>query len=56
MGYIPLSSIMNATIGITSYYCIMVILHDAKKKIQNGVFVFFLQEEQKPVSFQKNIS
>ena len=27
-----------------------------KKKIQNGVFVFFLQEEQKPVSFQKNIS
>ena len=31
----------------------MVILHDAMKTIQNGVFVFFIKE-QKPVSFQKN--
>ena len=32
VGYIFLSSILNSTIGITSYYCVilkMVILHDA---------------------------
>jgi len=31
-GYISLTSILNAIIGITSYYCVilkMVILHDA---------------------------
>jgi len=52
MGYISLSSILNAIIGITSYYCVilkMVILHDAIKTIQNGDFVFFLKKEQKPV-------
>jgi len=35
---------LNDMIGITSYYCVilqMVILHDAIKTIQNGVFVFF---------------
>jgi len=35
---------LNAIIGITSYYCVilkMVILHDAIKTIQNGVFAFF---------------
>ena len=31
----------------------MVILHDAIKTIQNGIFVFFIKE-QKPVSFQKS--
>jgi len=33
----------------------MVILHDAIKTIQNGVFAFFLKKEQKPVSFQKQL-
>jgi len=57
MGYISLPSILNTLIGMTSYYCVslkMVILHDARKIIQNGVFVFL----SKPVSFvkkQKNI-
>jgi len=32
----------------------MVILHDAIKTIQNSAFVFFPNEEQKPVSLQKN--
>ena len=32
----------------------MVILHDGIKTIQIKVFVFFLREEQKPLSFQKN--
>jgi len=43
-GYISLLSNWNVIIGITSYYCAilkMVILHDAIKTIQNGVFVFF---------------
>jgi len=31
----------------------MVILHNAIKTIQNGVFVFFLKKEQKLVSFKK---
>jgi len=31
----------------------MVILYDAIKTIQNGVFAFFFKE-QKPVSFQEN--
>ena len=56
MGYISLPSNLNAIIGITSYYCVMlkmVILHDALKTIQNRVFMFFLKKEQKPVSFQK---
>jgi len=28
----------------------MVMLHDAIKTILNGVFVFFLKKEQKPIS------
>jgi len=51
-GYISLPSILNAIIGITSYQCVvlkMAILHDAIKTIQNGVFPFFVKEEQKPV-------
>jgi len=31
----------------------MVILHDAIKTIQNGLFSFFLKKEQKPVSLNK---
>jgi len=31
----------------------MVILHDAIKTIENGVFEFFIKKEQKPVSIQK---
>jgi len=56
MGYISLPSNLNAIIGITSYYCVilkMVILHHAIKIIQNEVFVFFVQKEQKTVSIQK---
>ena len=50
MEYISLPSDLNATIGITSYYCVilkMVILHDAIKTIQNGVFVFFFKNSKK---------
>ena len=57
MEYISLPSNLNAIIGITSYYCVilkMVILHRAIKKIQNEVFVFFVQKEQKTVFIQKN--
>ena len=42
MGCISLPSNLNAIIGITSYYCVildMTISHDAIKTIQNGVFV-----------------
>jgi len=45
VGYISLPSNLHAIIGITSYCCVllkMVILHDAIKTIQNGVFVLFL--------------
>jgi len=55
MGYISLPSHLNAIIGITSYYCVilkMVILHDAIKTIQNGVFVFF--KKTKTCFFSKN--
>ena len=51
MGYISLPSIFNSITGITSYYCVvlnMVILYDAIKTIQNGVFAFVLKKEQKP--------
>ena len=58
MGYISLPSIFNSITGITSYYCVvlnMVILYDAIKTIQNGVFAFVLKKEQKPVLFfEKN--
>jgi len=56
MGHISPPSNLNVIKGITSHYYVilkMVILHDAMKTIQNGVFVFFIKE-QKPVSFQKN--
>ena len=46
MGYISLPSNLNATIGITSYYCVILkveILHDAIETIPNGVFVFFFK-------------
>ena len=48
MVYISLPSILNAMIGITSYYCLilkMVVLHNAIKPFQNGVFVFFIKKE-----------
>ena len=54
MGYIGLPSILNAIIGITSYYSVIlkiVILHDGIKTIQNGVFLFSLKKEQNLVSF-----
>jgi len=44
MWYISSPSILNAIVGITSYYYVilkMVILHDAIETIQDGVFVFF---------------
>jgi len=40
---------------MTSYFCVIlkvVILHDAIKTIHNGVFLFFLQKEQKPVTLK----
>ena len=46
----------NAIVGITScYYVILqvVILHDAIKAIQNGVFVFF-SKKTKTCVFEKN--
>jgi len=53
MGCISLPLILCAIIG-TNYYRVilqMVILHDAIKTIESGVFVFFLIKEQKRVSF-----
>ena len=44
--YISLPSNLNAIIGITSYYCVilkMVILHVAIKTIHNGVLCFFIK-------------
>jgi len=57
MGYISLPSVLNAIIGITSYYCVIlkiVILHDGIKTIQNGVFPLSSTKEQNLVSFLKN--
>jgi len=45
--YISLPSNLNAIMGITSYYCVilkMVILHDAIKTFQNGVFACFMKK------------
>jgi len=56
-GYISLPSDLNAIIGITSYYCVilkMMILHDAIKTIQNRVFVFFSRKRTKTCIFSKN--
>jgi len=57
MGYISLPAILNAIIGITSYYCVILkilILHDGTKTIQSGVFPFSLKKEQNLVSLKKN--
>jgi len=38
-----------AIIGITSYHCVflkMVIMHDAIKTLQNGVFLFFVKKSK----------
>jgi len=54
MGYMSLSSNLNAIIGITSYYCVILkimILHDAIKTIYNKVLPFSLKNEQNLVSF-----
>jgi len=56
MGYISIPSILNAIIGITSYYCVILkilILDDAIKAIQNAVFPFSLKKGQNLVSFIK---
>ena len=53
MGYISLPSILNAIIGIASFYCVilkMVTLHGAVKTIQNWVF---LKKQQKAVYLKK---
>ena len=55
MGHISLPSNLNVVIGITSYYCVflkMLILHDAIKTIQSGVFVF-LKKGTKTCFFSK---
>jgi len=56
MGYISLPSILNAIIDITSCYCVIlkiVILHDAIKAIQNGLFCF-PKQRTKSCFFSKN--
>jgi len=49
-GYISLPLNLNDTIGITSYYCVILkimILHDAVKTINNMVFPFSLKKKNK---------
>jgi len=56
MGYISLPLNVNAIIGITNYYCVLskiVVLHDAIKTIQNGVFVFLQNKNENLFFFQK---
>ena len=65
MGYISLSSVSNAIIGIASYYCVIlkiVILHVGIKTIQNGVFsclwkknkiLFLFKKRKKTVFFKR---
>ena len=56
MGYISLPSNYNAIIAITIYYCVilqMVILHNAIKTFQNGVFVFFFKKNKNLFLFKK---
>jgi len=46
------------TLKLTSYYCVilkMVILHDAIKTIQNGVFPLSLKKERNLVSLKKRV-
>jgi len=56
-GYISLPLNLNDTIGITSYYCVILkimILHDAVKTINNMVFPFSLKKKkQNLASFKK---
>ena len=55
MGYISLPWNLNAMIGMTSYYCVIlqvVILHDAIKTIPNGVL--FLKKNKNLFLFKKN--
>jgi len=59
MGYISLPLNLNAIIGITSFYCVnlkMVILHDAIKTIENGVFAFFIKKNKNLFLFKKQKS
>jgi len=56
MGYIALPSILNAIIGITSYYCVIlkiVILHDGINTIQNGFFCFLWKKNKSLFLFKK---
>jgi len=58
MGYIALPSILNAIIGTTSYYCVIlkiVALHDGIKTIQNWVFLFSLKKRTESCFFLKNL-
>jgi len=57
MGYISLPLNLNAIIGITSHYCVIlkiVILHDTMKTIHNGVFVFFFNTNKNLFLVKKN--
>jgi len=56
MEYISLPSNLNGITGITSNYCVILIimvLHDAIKTIKNRVFPFSLKKEQNLASFKK---
>jgi len=56
MGYISVPSNLNGITGIASYYCVILktmILRNAIKKIQNGVFLFSLKKKQNLVYFLK---
>jgi len=56
MGYMSLPSDFNAIVGISNYYCVilkMVVLHDAIKTIQNGIFVFFFLKNKNLFPFKK---
>ena len=66
MGYISLPSVLNARVGITSYYCVilkMVILHDGIKPFRMGFLCFlkkrtwscfFVKKKRKKRFFFKN--
>jgi len=57
VGYISLPSNLNAKIGISSNYCVilkMVILHDAIKTIHNGVLCFFYKKNKNLFLLKKN--
>ena len=57
MGYISLPLVLNAIIGLTSYYCVilkMVILHDAIKWFRI-FFLYLKQQKQKSGSLKTTI-